>query len=339
MSPGTLDSILRRLPLPTDPNVLVGFQTNDDAGVYLLNEDLALTQTVDFFTPIVDDPFTFGQIAAANSLSDVYAMGGKPFSALSIVGFPEKGDPAILEQIIRGGLDKMKEANCTVIGGHAIRNDEIQFGYAVTGSIHPKRIWKNVGALTNDVILLTKPLGTGLISTALKKERANTGSLDASIASMSQLNRNAAEALRELETKTSSGCIHAVTDITGFGLLGHAHEMALGEPEKGIPAVTIEIQYQAAPSLPGALEAARQGMIPGGLKNNRDFIGECVTFATHVPEENRALLFDPQTSGGLLVALAPEVFDLAMQLLQQHKITVYKIGRVLPKGDALLSVV
>lgn len=339
MSPGTLDSILRRLPLPTDPNVLVGFQTNDDAGVYLLNEDLALTQTVDFFTPIVDDPFTFGQIAAANSLSDVYAMGGKPFSALSIVGFPEKGDPAILEQIIRGGLDKMKEANCTVIGGHAIRNDEIQFGYAVTGSIHPKRIWKNVGALTNDVILLTKPLGTGLISTALKKERANTGSLDASIASMSQLNRNAAEALRELETKTSSGCIHAVTDITGFGLLGHAHEMALGEPEKGIPAVTIEIQYQAVPSLPGALEAARQGMIPGGLKNNRDFIGECVTFATHVPEENRALLFDPQTSGGLLVALAPEVFDLAMQLLQQHKITVYKIGRVLPKGDALLSVV
>jgi selenide, water dikinase len=339
LSPGTLDSILRRLPLPTDPNVLVGFQTNDDAGVYLVNEDLALTQTVDFFTPIVDDPFTFGQIAAANSLSDVYAMGGKPFSALSIVGFPEKGDPAILEQIIRGGLDKMKEANCTVIGGHAIRNDDIQFGYAVTGSIHPKKIWKNVGALTNDVILLTKPLGTGLISTALKKERASAASLDASIASMYQLNRNAAEALRELESKTNSACIHAVTDITGFGLLGHAREMALGEPEKGTPAVTIEIQHQFVPSLPGALQAATEGMIPGGLKNNREFIGECVTFAANVPEENRALLFDPQTSGGLLVAISPESADLALQLLQQRNVTAHKIGRILPKGGSLLSVV
>jgi selenide,water dikinase len=306
--------------------------------VYLINDDLALVQTVDFFTPVVDDPFTFGQIAAANSLSDIYAMGGKPISALSIVGFPEKGDPAILEQIIRGGLDKMKEAKCTVIGGHSIRNDDIQFGYAVTGTIHPQKIWRNVGAQVNDVILLTKPVGTGLISTALKRGRAGKASLDAAIASMSQLNRAAAEALHEVTAKTNARAIHAVTDVTGFGILGHSREMALGDPEKGIPTVTIEIQYKAVPVLPGAFDAARQGMIAGGLNNNLDFLRDCVTFAASVPEENRALLFDPQTSGGLLVAIAPNVADTAIEILQRHQITAAKIGRVLPKGASLLSV-
>jgi selenide,water dikinase len=306
--------------------------------VYLINDDLALVQTVDFFTPVVDDPFTFGQIAAANSLSDIYAMGGKPISALSIVGFPEKGDPAILEQIIRGGLDKMKEAKCTVIGGHSIRNDDIQFGYAVTGTIHPQKIWRNVGAQVNDVILLTKPVGTGLISTALKRERAGKASLDAAIACMSQLNRAAAEALSEVTAVTNSQAIHAVTDVTGFGVLGHSREMALGDPEKGIPTVTIEIQYKAVPVLPGAFDAARQGMIAGGLNNNLDFLRDCVTFGASVPEENRALLFDPQTSGGLLVAIAPDVADSAIAILQRHQITAAKIGRVLPKGSSLLSV-
>ena len=338
MSPGTLDSILRGLPLPNDPNVLVGFNTNDDAGVYLLKEDLAMVQTVDFFTPIVDDPFTFGQIAAANSLSDVYAMGGQPVSALSIVGFPEKGDPAILGQIIRGGLDKMKEASCSVIGGHSIRNDDIQFGYSVTGSIHPKKIWKNVGAQTNDVIFLTKPLGTGIISTALKRERADKNSVDASIASMAQLNRAAAEALHELEAKAPRS-IHAVTDVTGFGLLGHAREMALGEPQQGNATVTIEIQHQAVPVLPGALEAARQDMIPGGLNNNRDFLGDCVRFADSVPQENRALLYDPQTSGGLLVALAAEAAADAAEIFANRRITAIRIGRVLSKSSSLLSVI
>ena len=318
--------------------MLVGFNTNDDAGVYLINNDLALVQTVDFFTPVVDDPFTFGQIAAANSLSDIYAMGGKPISALSIVGFPEKGDPAILEQIIRGGLDKMKEANCTVIGGHSIRNDDIQFGYAVTGTIHPQKIWRNVGAQVNDVILLTKPVGTGLIATALKRERAGKVSLDAAIASMCQLNRAAAEALQELAANTAGRAIHAVTDVTGFGVLGHAREMALGEPEKGILPTTIEIQYKAVPVLPGAFDAARQGMIAGGLNNNLDFLRDCVTFAASVPEENRALLFDPQTSGGLLVAIAPEFVDAAIEILQRHQIAASQIGRVLPKGASLLSV-
>jgi selenide,water dikinase len=306
--------------------------------VYLINDDLALVQTVDFFTPVVDDPFTFGQIAAANSLSDIYAMGGKPISALSIVGFPEKGDPAILEQIIRGGLDKMKEANCTVIGGHSIRNEDIQFGYAVTGTIHPQKIWRNVGAQVNDIILLTKPVGTGLISTALKRERAAKASLDAAIASMSQLNRAAAEALHEVTAKTNARAIHAVTDVTGFGVLGHSREIALGDPEKGTPTVTIEIQYKAVPVLPGAFDAARQGMIAGGLNNNLDFLRDCVTFASSVPEENRALLFDPQTSGGLLVAIAPDVADSAIEILRRHQITAAKIGRVLPKGASLLSV-
>ncbi len=307
--------------------------------MYLLNDDLALVQTADFFTPVVDDPFTFGQIAAANSLSDIYAMGGKPVSALSLVGYPEKGDPAILEQIIRGGLDKMNEAKCAVIGGHSIRNDDIQFGYAVTGTIHPQKIWKNVGAQTNDVILLTKAIGTGLISTALKKERASAASVDAAVASMSQLNRAGAEALHELEAKTNSRAIRAVTDVTGFGVLGHAREMALGDPQQGIPTVTMEIQYQAVPVLPGALDAARQGMIAGGLNNNLEFLGNCVTFSANVPEENRALLFDPQTSGGLLVALAPEYADTAIELMAQHHINASQIGRVLPKGASLLSVI
>lgn len=306
--------------------------------MYLINDDLALVQTVDFFTPVVDDPFTFGQIAAANSLSDIYAMGGKPISALSIVGFPEKGDPAILDKIIRGGLDKMKEANCTVIGGHSIRNDDIQFGYAVTGTIHPKGIWRNVGAQTNDVILLTKPVGTGLISTALKRERAAKSSVEAAIISMSQLNRAAAEALREIEKRTDARTVHAVTDVTGFGVLGHAREMALGDPEKGIPQVTIEVEFKEVPVLPGAYDAARQGMIAGGLNNNLDFLGDCVSFAAGVPEEYRALLFDPQTSGGLLAAIAPEAADAALEILQQHRITAARIGRVLPKGASLLSV-
>ncbi len=334
-----MDSILRRLPLPTDPNVLVSFQTNDDAGVYLLDENSALAQTVDFFTPIVDDPFAFGQIAAANSLSDIYAMGGKPFSALSIVGFPEKGNPEILEQIMRGGLDKMKEANCAVVGGHSIRNEEIQFGYAVTGHIHPKRIWRNVGAQAKDVLLLTKPLGTGLISTALKRTRTSMKNVEAAIASMSELNRNAAAGLRELEDKTGSRCVHAVTDVTGFGLLGHAREMALGEPAKGIPGVSIEIQQEAVPALPGALEAASQGMISGGLNNNLDFLSGCVAFAEGVPEEKHNLLYDPQTSGGLLIAVAPEAADQALAILEQHHATAYKIGRVLPKNGPPLSVV
>jgi selenide, water dikinase len=307
--------------------------------VYLLGEGLALVQTVDFFTPIVDDPFTFGQIAAANSLSDVYAMGGRPISALSLVGFPEKGDPAILEQIIRGGLDKMAEAKCSVIGGHSIRNDDIQFGYSVTGVVDPHRVWRNVGAKAGDVLLLTKSLGTGVLSTALKNERVEQASLDAAIASMAQLNRAAAEALREFETAIGARGILAVTDVTGFGLLGHAREMALGDPAAGLAPVSLEIQHANVPLLPGALKAVREGMIPGGLKNNREFLGDCVGFAANVPEENRALLYDPQTSGGLLIAIAPDHVERALAALQTHSVLAKRIGRVIQKTSPLLSVI
>ena len=339
LSPGTLDSVLRRLPQSNDPNVLVGFSTNDDAGVYLLGEGIGLVQTVDFFTPIVDDPFTFGQIAAANSLSDVYAMGGRPVSALSLVGFPEKGDPAILEQIIRGGLDKMNEAKCSVVGGHSIRNDDVLFGFAVSGIVNPLQIWRNVGASTNDILLFTKALGTGVISTAIKKGSASKESIDAATASMSRLNGAATDALHDVEAKFGPHVIHAVTDVTGFGFLGHSREMALGNPAAGISPVTLEIDHRAFPLLPGALQAARDGMVPGGLKNNRDFLGDCVGFAPSVPEENRALLYDPQTSGGLLVAVAPEAADGAVASFAHHSVNAVRVGRVLPKSSPILSVI
>jgi selenide,water dikinase len=339
LSPGILDAVLRGLPPTTDPNVLVGFSTNDDAGVYQLDENLAIVQTVDFFTPIADDPFTFGQIAATNSLSDIYAMGGRPISALSLVGFPAKGDTKILEQIIRGGLQKMNEAECSVIGGHSIRNDDILFGYAVTGVIHPRQIWRNVGARPNDVLLFTKSIGTGVLSTATKNDRIEKVALHAAIASMTTLNRAAAEALRALELRTKTLCVHAVTDVTGFGLLGHARELALGDPAAGRQPVSLEINYRSVPLLPGALDAVRAGMIPGGLNNNRDFIGDCVGFADSVPEENRALLFDPQTAGGLLVAIDANFIEKALELFERAGLAAARIGRVLPKSSPLISVV
>lgn len=334
-----LDSVLRGLPRATDPNVLVGFETNDDAGVYKLGPEMALVQTVDFFTPIVDDPHTFGEIAAANSLSDIYAMGGKPISALSIVGFPEKGDPEILGQILRGGHSKMAEAKCSVIGGHSIRNEDIQFGYAVTGLIHPQRVWRNVGARTGDVLVLTKALGTGVLSTALKKDRAAPEDIEAAVGSMSELNRAASEALLELQEKAGSARpVHAVTDVTGFGLLGHAREMALGDPARQIAPVSLQFDHTAIRYLPGAEQAAREGFLPGGLKNNRDFLGDCVGFAEAVPQEFRDLLFDPQTSGGLLAAVAPEFGNDALAGLDRHGIAARRIGVAIPKGKPLLIV-
>jgi selenide,water dikinase len=339
LNPATLDAVLRKLPRQTDPNVLVGFDTNDDAGIYLLGEGLALVQTVDFFTPIVDDPQLFGQIAAANALSDVYAMGGRPVSALSIVGFPEKSDPEILEQIIRGGLVKMNEAKCSVIGGHSIRNEDMLFGYAVTGLIDPHRIWRNVGARPGDALLFTKPLGTGVITTALKKDRATPESLAAAVAAMTTLNRTAASALQELEEKSPAAKpIHAVTDVTGFSLLGHAREMALGDPSHGIERVSLEIDHAAFAYLPGALEAAREGHLSGGLKNNRAFLGDCAIFDVSIPPEYQDLLFDPQTSGGLLVSIAAEAIDAALAALTRHGVSARRVGRVIPKQSPLISI-
>jgi selenide,water dikinase len=339
LNPATLDAILRKLPRQSDPNVLVGFDTNDDAGIYLLAEGLALVQTVDFFTPIVDDPHLFGQIAAANALSDVYAMGGRPISALSIVGFPEKGDPAILEQIICGGIAKMSEAKCSVIGGHSIRNEDMLFGYAVTGVINPHRVWRNVGAQAGDELLFTKPLGTGVITTALKKDRATPESLAAAVSAMTRLNRSAAAALQEIDEKSAPArAIHAVTDVTGFSLLGHAREMALGDPAHGLDSVSFEIDYAAFDYFPGAVEAAREGHLSGGLKNNRAFIGDCATFDSGVPSEYQDLLFDPQTSGGLLVAIAPEAADAALAALDRYGVSGHRVGRVVAKRSPLIFV-
>ncbi len=335
LNPATLDAVLRKLPRQTDSRVLVGFDTNDDAGVYKLSDELALVQTVDFFTPIVDDPNLFGQIAAANALSDVYAMGGRPVSSLSIVSFPEKADAEILEAIIRGGLAKMSEAKCSVIGGHSIRTDDMLFGYAVTGLIDPRRVWRNVGAKAGDVLLFTKPLGTGVITTALKKNLAAPESLAAAIAAMTTLNAAAAQALQD---SGSPAFIHAVTDVTGFSFLGHAREMALGDPANHIPPVSLEIDHAAFEYLHGAVQAARDGHLSGGLRNNRAFIGDCVSFAPGVPAEFQDLLFDPQTSGGLLVSVAPDALKTVSESLRKHGVPVHRVGKVLAKSSPLILV-
>jgi selenide,water dikinase len=337
--------VLSRLPRQTDPNVLVGFDTYDDAGVYQLSPEQALVQTVDILTPIADDPSQFGQIAAANSLSDVYAMGGRPLSALSIVCFPAGDSPDLLETIMLGGLEKMGEAGCAVISGHSVRDEELKFGYAVTGLVHPARIWRNKGARAGDILLLTKPLGTGVLATALKQEGVLEEHMAQAIASMARLNREAAEALHEIpaaaddgSAKTGrenagSGPVHAVTDITGFGLLGHAREMAAAS------GVSFEIEHGRVPLLPGALEAARGGYLAGGLKSNREFIGTCVGFRERVPEDFRNLFFDPQTSGGLLVSLAAEAVPAAMAAMERRGVLAQAIGRVVEKTSPLLLVV
>ena len=340
LAPGTLDAVLRQLPKQFDANVLVGFETSDDAGVYQLSEDTALVHTVDFFTPMVDDPHTFGEIAATNALSDIYAMGGRPISALTIVGFPERGDPEWLAQILQGGLAKMIEANCTVLGGHSVRNDDVLFGYAVTGLINPKKIWKNVGAHTDDILIFTKALGTGVISTAIKKEKAPSESIAAAIRSMTTLNRDAADALHEIESQPEwSNAIHAVTDVTGFSLLGHAREMALGNPQQGIEPASLAIDHAAFNYISGAVEAAKNGFLPGGLKNNRDFIGDCVEFAPAVRQEFRDLLFDPQTAGGLLLSIAPDAASAALAALERHSIAATRVGIVHAKKSPLIYVV
>jgi len=295
-------------------NVLVGFDTADDAGVYQLTAELALVQTVDFFTPIVDDPFTFGAIAAANALSDVYAMGGRPISALSILAYPAKGDLEDLEQILKGGAEKMREADCAVLGGHSVADEEIKFGYAVTGTVHPRRVKANAGARAGDALVFTKRLGTGVISTALKRGMARDADVEASIASMLTLNRKACEAMLAYD-------VHGCTDITGFGLIGHAREMALAS------GVTLEIEVDRLRFLDGALEYARLGAIPGGLKNNREYAACAVQTARDLAPEVDALLYDPQTSGGLLITL-PEADAAALEGAFPE---AYRVGRVLAR--------
>jgi selenide,water dikinase len=255
---------------------------------------------------------------------------------LTLLAFPEKGDTAVLEQIVRGGLAKMAEASCSVVGGHSIRDEEIKFGYAVTGLIHPDRVWLNVGAQPGDTLLLTKALGTGVITTAVKRGSASESSVAAATASMTRLNRDAAEALAAFDPQRR--WIHAVTDVTGFSLLGHAREMALGYPARGISAVSMEFEHRAIEYLPGAAEAARDGNVSGGLTNNRAFIGDCAEFSRGVSEEYRRLLFDPQTSGGLLVAIAPDAAEGALAEMQKCNVSARAIGKVLPKRPPLLYI-
>ena len=352
LSPAVLDKVLGKLPRQRDPNVLVGFDHADDAGVYQIGPDTALVQTVDFFTPIVDDPYTFGQIAATNALSDVYAMGGRPITALAHVCFPANGDVEVLQQILAGGLSKMMEANCTVVGGHSIRDEETKFGYSVTGLIHPQRVFTNGGARPGDRLLFTKALGTGVISTAIKKGTAKQSWIEAATRSMTTLNKTAAEvivsfgsptshvgtaaqssaALSQRPTTNDQRPIHSLTDVTGFGLIGHAREMALAS------SVSLRFCINRIPLLEGALDCIRAGNIPGGLKNNRDF-AECVVgYEEGIPEDLKTVLFDPQTAGGLLIAVAAENSSDLVRNLRAAGVPAVEIGEVLPMSKPLITV-
>lgn len=327
MSPAVLDRILQTLPQQEDPRLIVGFGKRDDAGVYLLRDGLALVQTADFFTPIVDDPYQYGQIAAANSLSDVYAMGGRPLTALSILCYPETGDLEVLERILLGGLDKMIEASCTLVGGHSVRDAEVKFGYAVTGTVDPMHVWTNAGARPGDILLLTKPLGTGVITTALRSGKAQSGWVDGAVRTMSRLNKAAAAALATL-----TAAVHAVTDVTGFGLLGHAMEMAIAS------SISLQLNSGAIEILEGALECARGDFLAGGLKKNREFIGGCARFAENVALELQHLLFDPQTSGGLLVAVDPAFVAEAQAALAKEDCPAMLIGEAVERQSPLIEV-
>jgi selenophosphate synthase len=393
--------VLGKLARQHDPNVLVGFDHADDAGVYQIAPDLALVQTVDFFTPIVDDPYTFGQIAATNSLSDVYAMGGRPLTGLALVCFPEKGDLEILERILAGGLSKMMEAACTIVGGHSIRDDETKFGYSVTGLIDPKRVLTNGGAKAGDALVLTKAIGTGVISTAIKQGKAELAWIDAAVTSMTTLNKKAAEVLLggnsssinsdafvrtggdatnhvraapgspsrpplapwdgaaldcPEERSSSAGnraelrsagqpraavptqivqrwSVHSLTDITGFGLIGHAREMVLASN------ATLTLHADRVPFLEGAVECVQGGFIPGGLKANRKFAECIVEYSGNIADERKTLLFDPQTAGGLLISLPAPEADRLVAELSNLGLPAARIGEVEESPKPVIRVV
>ena len=310
---------------PHDPNLIVGFDTADDAGVYRLRDDLALVQTLDFFTPIVDDPFDFGRIAAVNSITDVWAMAGTPITAMAITCFPKKGvDPAILGEIMRGGLQTLNQYGVTLIGGHSVDNEQIMFGYSVTGVIDPNKVARNAGARAGDVLILTKPIGTGVISTGIKKASAAESVIEGSVKTMLTPGKYAAEAMREFNVK-------GATDVTGFSLLGHAWEMACASK------VTIEVDSGRVPLLDGAHELAAQGMLTSGDKTNREYVGSDVKIAPHIDPNLVKLLFDPQTAGGMLIAISTDHAESLLRLLQQNYHQASVIGRV--KERAATSIV
>lgn len=327
LPPGDLDRALCGLDLPVDDNLLVGLERADDAGVYRISDDLALVQTLDFFPPMVDDPFSFGRIAAANALSDVYAMGGTPKTAMNIVAFPAKTlDLAVLRQIIEGGLHALREAGVVLVGGHTIDDPELKYGLAVTGFIHPQRILTKKRLRAGDQLLLTKPLGTGIICTAIKAGMAGSEVTARVISNMAALNREAAEVM-------SSFAISACTDITGFGFLGHLAEMVV---DSGLG---VRINAAALPHYPEALEWAAMGLLPAGAFHNRTFRGAFVDFAPAVPSVVRDLLFDPQTSGGLLISVgSAQAGDLLKALGDAGVAPSAEIGIVLPGPDEIIRV-
>ena len=311
---------------PFDPNLIVGFDTADDAGVYRLRDDLALVQTVDFFTPIVDDPFDYGRIAALNSINDVWAMGGTPVTALAITCFPKKGiDFSILGEIMRGGLEVLTQNGVALVGGHSVDNEQIMFGYAVTGTIDPQKVAANSGARAGDVIILTKPIGTGVISTGIKFDKASPEVAAASVATMLLAGREAAAAMRDFG-------VRGATDVTGFALLGHAWELARASK------VTIEIDSSRVPLLPGALELAGQGMLTSGDKTNREYVGDDVEISGEVGKELRSLLYDPQTAGGLLISIAADRAEALLARLGETYPQASVIGRVVERGARSLVV-
>jgi selenide,water dikinase len=311
--------VLGALSVSSDERVLVDYRTSDDAGVYRIDEHRALVQTVDFFTPVVDDPAAYGRIAAANALSDVYAMGGRPLTALAIAGFPKDADTTILAAIFNGGLEGLREAGVALLGGHTVQDQEIKFGYAVTGEVDPARVWTNAGARAGDRLFLTKPLGTGVIATAIKFERAPERVAALAIASMVRLNRAAAEALAELPP----GAVHACTDVTGFGLIGHATEMARASGE------VMAIDVAAVPLLDGALDLV-EANTPGGGRTNQQYFGGGVEAISGLDSRRVQLLYDPQTSGGLLVAVAPDAVPAAIDAWSRAGVTAHQVGSVEP---------
>ena len=318
--------VLCHLPKSYDDRLIVGLETSDDAAVYKISDDMAIIQTLDFFTPVVDDPYTFGQIAATNSLSDIYAMGGEPKLAMNIVCFPDCLNPSVLTEILRGGHDKVIEAGAILVGGHSVSDDEPKYGLSVTGFVHPDKVLSNSKAKPGDVLILTKPLGLGIINTAIKGELADEKSYDEVVKVMTTLNKFGKDAIDKV------GGVNSITDITGFGLLGHALEMAEGS------SVTMKIYHRNVPIISKAIEYAKMGLVPAGTYSNERFIGDKVYFANDVPTEYRDILYDPQTSGGLLISVEREKSEKLLKTLENSPTKYAIIGEVYSKGEHHLVV-
>jgi len=322
-----LAQVLRHLPKFYDDNLIVGLDKSDDAAVYKINDDTAVILTMDFFTPVVDDPYKYGQVAAANSLSDVYAMGGKPLTAMNIVCFPNCLSVDILGQILKGGADKIFEAGAVVAGGHSVEDNEPKYGLSVMGMVHPDKVITNSAAKPGDVLILTKPLGLGILNTAIKADLVNEEVINKAIEIMSYLNKDACEAMQTVG-------VNSCTDITGFGLLGHALEMAEGSD------VTIEIWSDYLPIIKESIELAKMGIIPGGAYRNQEHVGDKVVFVNSINQEIKDILFDPQTSGGLLISVAEDRAEKLLSLLRKNNKTSFSmIGKVKEKDKKPLEVI